>query len=406
MVNSTQTTDVWWIGRGQQTFGPYSATVIDQWIQQGKIASDVLLSKGGNDWITVADFISRVAPPASPFLSDIPLPGITPDPAESAMVLTTNAAPEITEAEQEQEEETLLRDRIVILGRRSSGKTIYLASLYAMLWKRLDGLSAKALSGTVHKELMRVVDGLRQGTWPPHTQGSTQVEMEITHNGRKRLMVTLDFAGELFAKAFVHDQQHESEVKPLIGCIDRAAAVMLLVDPSVVAGQDRDAVFEDDFGIVQAVQRIHNWPGGSEVPIAVVLTKADSHQRLLDEHGGAVGFVRHFFPALVREMKQIPIFQVSAVQCVRDKDGKERPQRDSVQINIDKPLLYCLNKIDKDEREEEQRQAIQDAQRAQSRMEQAQGRKEQTQNRLLIAAVAGIFLIGLAVVGAILYYNR
>ena len=402
MANATLAAEVWWIARGQKTFGPYSAAIIEQWIQQGKLGSDAMLSNGSDVWMSLAQFVSRVPsfPPSVPDTAPVPI--ATTELAVSAVVPTTSVAAANKEAEQE---DIAIRDRIVILGRSRSGKTIYLASLYAMLWKRMDGLSAKALSGAVHKELMAVVDALQQGQWPHATVGSTQMELEVTHNGRKRLMVTLDFAGELFAKAFVHDQQNEPEVKQLVQSIDRAAAVMLLVDPSVVAGQDRTAVVEDDFGIVQAVQRIHNWPGGAEVPIAVVLTKADSHQQLLDERGGAVGFVRHYFPALVRQMKQIPIFQVSAVQCVRDKNGKDWPRPSSVQINIDKPLLYCLNKIDKEERQEEQRQTIQDAQQAQARMEHAERRKEQSQNRLLIAGIVGIFVVGLIAVGFILFYK-
>jgi len=402
---ASQTTAPWRIRKGNAEYGPYNAEVIHEWVQQKKITADVLLSDGSK-WITLSEFLVQTQPPPAPAASAtvaVPsnaslVPQSEPGPAATD---TTAAAP----ANGEPEDETPARDRIVILGRTRSGKTIYLASLYNMLWRRMDGFSAKALSGTVHKELTAVVEELKQGRWPAATQGSTQVEFEVEHNGRKRLLVTLDFAGELFARAFVHDQQQAEETKPLLRTIDRAAAVLLMVDPAVVAGQDHGAAVEDDFGLVQAVQRIYDWPGGTEVPIVFVLTKADMHQHLLDRHGGPVGFVRHHFPAMVRVLKKIPIFQVSAVQCVRDKHGKVTPRSDSVQLNIDKPLLYCLNKMDHAQRQQEQQRHQEELRMETLRLEREQHRREKKQTTLLVGSIVAIVLAGVVVVGLIIYYR-
>src|SRR5205823_369243 len=177
-----------------------------------------------------------------------------------------------------------------------SGKTIYLASVYAQLWRSLNGLCAKALSGDVHKQLMSAHNSLRHGEWPAATLGTSRMEMELDYAGKKRLVVTLDYAGELFRKAFVDEQADFPGVKELVDHIDRAAAVVLLVDPSVVSGMDHDAAMDDDFGLVQAVQRIRNWPDGDRVPVVLVLTKMDQYQGLLDRFGSGKEFVRQHFP--------------------------------------------------------------------------------------------------------------
>ena len=162
---------------------------------------------------------------------------------------------------------------------------------------------------------------------------------------------------------------------------------------------------EDDFGLVQAVQRIRNWPGGDTVPIVLVLTKMDQHQQLLDHHGGGPEFIRKHFPALVRLLKQIPIMQVSAVQVETGPDGKPRPRADSTTINIDGPLQYCLREISTAEQELEARQNEDRNRMMRSRaLRDEQARRSQVERRV-ITAMASITAIGVAAVGLILYFQ-
>ncbi|MCH7702867.1 MAG: hypothetical protein IID37_14380 [Planctomycetes bacterium] len=154
------------------------------------------------------------------------------------------------------------RDRIVILGRRASGKTVYLSVLYEKFWKSLDSLTLKAVSGNTHSDLVRVVEGLREGRWPAATLETQYCDLEVKYKGRKHLMVTLDYAGELFRRAFVEDITDTPETAALVEHIDAAAAVILLIDPASLVGDNSDARIDDDFGMTQAVTRIRNWPGG------------------------------------------------------------------------------------------------------------------------------------------------
>lgn len=412
----------WQLRSDGQEFGPYTESLLREWASHGKLPKGAQVSKGG-PWLSVKEFIhtvnrtQRSAPapfqqetvtepdePRSPKDGDTSDSGLNPepDPEKSPSAAPVRPVPQVASGD---DEGTPARDRIVILGRSRSGKTIYLATLYHMLWKRARGLTAKALTGTVHKQLMAVTNELQQGRWPAATQGNTQIEMEVEYEGVKRLLVTLDFAGELFARAFVHDQQQAEEIKPLIRTIDQAAAVLLIVDPAVVAGQDHAAAVEDDFGLVQAVERIRNWPGGEDVPIVLVLSKADTHQALLDKHGGMVGFVRQFFPALSRTLIKVPIFQVSAVQSVQVRNRMTIPKADSVQINVEKPLVYCLDHMNRAQAKREQERNNELIRMESLRLEREEERQAKRDNFRVAMIVIAICVVGFALIGLIIYWK-
>lgn len=286
-----------------------------------------------------------------------------------------------------------VRDRIVILGRRAAGKTVYLSTLYEKHWKSLDGLSMRALSGNVHAECIRVVEGLRQGRWPPATLAARHWDLELTHEGRRRLLVALDYAGELFRRAFVEDDTESHETAELVKHIDSAAAVIILADPSVASGSDVEAKIDDDYGVVQAIHRIRNWPGGDEVPVVLVLTKADEYGPMIKAQGGLERFVSERFPALARLLIRTPIFQVSAVQTVRDDNGPPRPLPNSIPRGIEKPLLYCLNTFREKERRIEEAMAEDERLRGIRARRLAIEAEERKSTRLVIAIVISMIVL-------------
>ena len=89
------------------------------------------------------------------------------------------------------------RDRIVILGRRKAGKTVFLARLYEQLWSdHPSGLTMRTLEGAGHVALMEVNERLKSGQWPEATLGSTHSDFEIsTPDGRTYTMSGLDYHG-------------------------------------------------------------------------------------------------------------------------------------------------------------------------------------------------------------------
>lgn len=60
-----------------------------------------------------------------------------------------------------QKDDSFIRDRIVILGRRSSGKTVYLSTLYYKLWNSTSDYRIRAIKGANHLELIRIAENLK-----------------------------------------------------------------------------------------------------------------------------------------------------------------------------------------------------------------------------------------------------
>jgi len=257
------------------------------------------------------------------------------------------AEAEVEEAiirEYQESDRSIIRDRIVILGRQGAGKTVYLSLLYDLLWRSKGDLNMKALHGEHHREFIKTVVGLRQGRWPGPTTSNRRAYIEITHKGENRLMVAMDYSGELIEKAFVSEEDTD-EVRELLDQLDHAAAVMLFIDPEDVVGPKAniDSTVENDFGIVQAMTRLRRWAGGADVPIVLVLTKVDHTRPLLKEHGGTDAFVRKFFPKLIMTTRNLRVCKVSAVQTTKERKSEIKP--DFVPTNLEIPLRYCLDKI-------------------------------------------------------------
>lgn len=439
----------WMVDVGGQQYGPYSRAALAQWVQDGKIMPRAVIYNGAQQFKPI-QFLEQFRmlavenndppPPvaageavnvrpvtnsaraisAEASTTPEPLPNSpvvlepideSPQPAPAPPVPDPSreidhTAEDLTAARRAADDEDVLeRDQIVVMGRSRSGKTIFLAGIYGKLWKSLNGMTAKALTGQAHKELIEVNRMLKNGQWPPGTAGLKQVAMEIEYHRRKRLLVALDYAGEKFTDAFVNEETNDPIVKELLRHIDRAAAVMLLVDPSVIAGRDMDASVDDDFGMVQAVQRIRNWPGGDEIPIVLVLTKMDLHQRLIDRAGGVKEFVRQHYPALVRVLKEIPIFQVSAVQADRTPDGKLKPRRHSALINVENPLRYCLSHIHKAEQAVQTQQMAEARQKQVRKLEMEERRHELRHNIFWTSLVVVLLAAGLGLVALIIVYR-
>jgi len=243
----------------------------------------------------------------------------------------------------------ILRDRIVILGRQGAGKTVYLSLLYDSLWKSKGDLTMKALHGEHHREFIKTVVKLRHGKWPGPTASNRRAYIEIRYKDQNRLMVAMDYSGELINKAFVSEEESD-EVQELLEHLDRAAGVMLLVDPADVTGPkaDIDSTVENDFGIVQATSRLRKWAGGANIPIVLVLTKVDETQPLLKKYGGTKAFVQKLFPKLISTVINLKVCKISAVQTIKNGTGEINPG--FAPTNLEIPLRYCLDKISENEK--------------------------------------------------------
>lgn len=257
-----------------------------------------------------------------------------------------------------------MRDRIVILGRRRAGKTIFLARLYEALWqgcKVIDGrmlasgessggrkvvvMSCRTTSGPAHVQFMKIAEELRKGKWPAATSGNTYSEIVVSNGGREHVVTALDYPGEVFRKAFMLESDDPDAVE-LRMTVDRAAAAILLIDPSVAAGGGDEAQ-EDVFGLTHAALRIRKSIGGELVPIAIVFTKCDVNAAFLKEAGGVRKFASKHFGQLFREIERTSVFACAAVRVEQNSLGKQVPRAEKPPENIVEPLRYCLDFIER-----------------------------------------------------------
>jgi len=236
------------------------------------------------------------------------------------------------------------RDRILLLGRRTAGKTVFLARLYEEAWRGEGGLRMRARDGAMHQRCMEIVEQLRQGQWPEATAGSMTSEVEVVWQGKAMTMVMLDYPGEVFRQAFV-EGGHGDQVASLVEHVDRAAAVLLLIDPGNVRLGDVEARVDDDYGMVEAVDHIRKSPGGAVVPVAVALTKCDEHLGIVRAEGGARGFVERHLPNLVHYGDRMRIFATAAVRTRLDAIGRLVPSTQHDPDGLADVLKYCMKHV-------------------------------------------------------------
>ncbi|MHC4757988.1 MAG: TRAFAC clade GTPase domain-containing protein [Planctomycetota bacterium] len=291
---------------------------------------------------------------------------------------------------------SILRDRIVILGRQGAGKTVYLSLLYELLWKSKGDLSMKTLKGRHHREFIKAVTNLRKGKWPGPTSSNQQAFIEINYKGQQRLMVAMDYSGELINKAFILEEE-TNEVQELLEHLDNAAGVILIIDPADVAGikANLDSSVENSFGIVQAVGRLRRWPGGDKVPVVLVLSKLDKNLHLMKNSGGTAPFVQKYFPELISTVKNLQVCKISAVQASIQNGNAIKSNFKPV--NLEPPLRYCLDIILENERNSELAQM-----RQKNVQETIQRIKRQTKRDRIIGWCMALVLI--SAVFSVLYY--
>ncbi|MHC5113431.1 MAG: trypsin-like peptidase domain-containing protein [Planctomycetota bacterium] len=236
------------------------------------------------------------------------------------------------------------RDRLVILGREGSGKTVYLTQLYRQLSHATDELHMIALNGPAHQACVESADELAAGRWPEPTLGAWFLELEITFQGRHAQLYALDYPGQVFHRTFV-DHEESAETAEMLDHLDRAAAVIALIDPGAArSGAQRDLV-DDDFGMAAALQRVRSSPGGDRVPVAIVLTKCDLHMDLLKSHGGMKPFFEKTYGNLLRRVGAYRLFGCAAAVARADESGRLVPDPAREPVRVTEPMAACMNAL-------------------------------------------------------------
>ena len=382
----------------QEVTGPFDEAAVQSMLSLGQLSDDDLISLDMRTWMTAREYSRPFEDAAGHDEKLGQLQRISPRSSHGAQI--ENGAPPPAKAAS--------RDRIVVLGRPGAGKTVYLSTLYAKLWNSLDGLTMTSLSGAAHRDTMHLVADLANGVWPAATLAVEKMAIEVEYRKRKRLMISMDYSGEVFRRAFVEDDSDGSpEVASLLDHLDNAGGVMLLMDPSTVLAHsgDIDVAVDDDFGMVQAARRIRNWPGSDEIPIVVVLTKMDQHLSLIQDEGGVTDFVRNHWPALARTLKRTMIFMVSAVQVHPGPDNKLVPKADSEPVYIENPLKHILREMDQTSAAREQAEMRASQERSQQLAEHMAVAAEKRHAMIWTVVIAGMVLFGIFIWACIYVFS-
>ena len=247
-----------------------------------------------------------------------------------------------------------LRDRIVILGRSQAGKTVYITRLYYELYynSRKWGISLRSRSGPRHAELANFFAELTSGRWPKPTNSQAHIDCRLVCDGTERNLTMLDYSGEDFSNAFVRGVIEGENVTELIEHIDHASGVILLIDPkNAVDNRNPGKLIDDDFGMPAVVARIRGFPGGSDIPIAIVLTKFDLNQELIRDSGGFEVFVDKYLHQVWSAADGCRAAFTCAAVAVRQasRTGLAVPDVRKCPVNVVEPLKWILERLSKHE---------------------------------------------------------
>ncbi len=282
-----------------------------------------------------------------------------------------------------------------MLGRRKSGKTVYLARLYDTLHRDVRGqIHMRADTGREHRNLVAHIDTMSRRAWPASTERNTPFVVDITYQKEKFAMVALDYPGEVFVNAFMLGQDGPME-RELLDCVRRAAAIIVLVDPGVAIEEGILENADQDYGLVAAIRAAREWPGGESVSVAVTLTKWDRYKLDIEEFGSAQAFLEKRYPNLYAAAcgrnAWARVFGCAAIHTKTDGLGNEIPDLSKPPHGLLEPLQHCLEEMrsqrERQRARKEQERVTRNAAQAERRMMEEE-RKATIYTFLLLAGSA------------------
>lgn len=236
-------------------------------------------------------------------------------------------------------------DRISVVGVPSSGKSVYLASLYHFLWQGTDALNGQALNGKDHSHLLGDFAHLQEGNWLASTIAPRPFDVTLGFRGVDFSLTGLDFSGELFVDVFYNKQVQTQQQNTLFDQIQSTLGVMILLDPLQVAGIDGEKNHDVEFTAIEVVKNLRS--RGLVDHIVIVLTKRNENRWLIDSHGGPCEFLANTAPRLRGAAPNAPVFHLSAVRTILDDNNERTPAADdSTRDEVLAPLVSLLNRID------------------------------------------------------------
>jgi hypothetical protein len=237
------------------------------------------------------------------------------------------------------------RDRIVILGRPSSGKSVLLTVLYQQLWDSTGQLTIRACDGNTHAALLQDYASLLDGRWLPATQTLREYDLELHHDGRVTPMSVLDYPGELYRRLFFEKRVDGPELDTMYQALRRAMGVILLIDPGDLV-KPGEAQVDTEYAAIEVVEHFRgNGAASKPLPMVLVYTKRDENAEMMKRAGGLARFTFKYMPRLARLVRDVPIVHLSAMRTT-ESNGRRMPWMTSSEEQVSLPLRLILRQIE------------------------------------------------------------
>lgn len=160
----------------------------------------------------------------------------------------------------------------MMIGHSGSGKTTYMAVMYALMYKGIKGFSIEADRKDFHDRLMALSTNIKKGQYPGGTDIHSEYSFHLKHNGDRIMpFVWYDYRGG----ALTQDSNDSMDVKDLVNRIADANALIVFFDGEKLMQNDYAVMKEyrrTQHCIQQAASKLS---APSILPVSLVFTKGD-----------------------------------------------------------------------------------------------------------------------------------
>jgi Double-GTPase 2 len=245
---------------------------------------------------------------------------------------------------------------ITMLGDESSGKTMYLLGLYAVMSAGLDGYTLHARDLNLDLDLTEAWDALvEKGERPPLTNEPKPYPLAFRQGFTRLIDINwLDYRGGTMTS-----REEPENTQELVAQLARSDSIYLTVDGSKLVGGVREENILDMRRATRANRMLTLWHqaaeerGGPPPSTVVLITKADlliadaaSPSAALDE---AVDSVRLLLPAAFHQGTTTMVCPVTLGDLGDPEGGRIDPAKVSPRW-VQKPIVFSLVRYFQDER--------------------------------------------------------
>ncbi|MBC1238344.1 TRAFAC clade GTPase domain-containing protein [Nostoc sp. 2RC] len=167
--------------------------------------------------------------------------------------------------------------RIVEIGHEGVGKTTFMASMYGILHKGIEGFSLRAIHINDHNRLIKLAKNIEQNKYPAPTDQRQEYQFYLQYQGQDFFPFTwADYRG-----GAIRETQDSEQARLLQKDLQQADGVLVFCDCQALVQKDarRNQIRRMTALMTNALKNIER-----PIGLAVVLTKADLVDEINEDH--------------------------------------------------------------------------------------------------------------------------